>query len=71
MLRPLDGDALRTIVTRALERDERLQERQVSVDEGALAAIVHLAGGDARAALNLLELAATTVQPSDGGRDAP
>ena len=70
VLRLLGEEALRAIVTRALERDERLQEQQVSVDEGALNAIVHLAGGDARAALNLLELAATTVQPSDDGARA-
>ena len=70
VLHPLDTDALRAIVTRAIERDERLSEQQVSVDEGAMSAIVHLAGGDARAALNLLELAATTVQPSAEGARA-
>ena len=70
VLHPLDADALRTIVTRAIERDERLREQQVSVDEGALSAIVHLAGGDARAALNLLEMAAATVEPSAEGARA-
>ena len=70
VLHPLDTDALRAIVTRAIERDERLSEQQVSVDEGAMSAIVHLAGGDARAALNLLELAATTAQPSAEGARA-
>ena len=70
VLRPLGEEALRTIVARALEGDERLREQQVSVDDGALGAIVHLAGGDARAALNLLELAATTVQPSSEGARA-
>ena len=65
----LEPEALRTILRRALERDERLQARQVSADGATLDVIVQLAAGDARAALNLLELAATTVEPTpDGAR---
>ena len=69
-LRLLDAEALRTIVGRAIESDERLREQRVEADDGALEAIVHLAGGDARAALNLLELGATTVETSAGGARA-
>ena len=50
--RPAEAEveAIRTILRRALERDERLQARQVSADERALDAIIQLAAGDARAA---------------------
>jgi putative ATPase len=63
----LDAAQLRAIVGRALERDEGLLAQELRVDENAIEAIVHLAGGDARAALNLLELAASSAQPDAEG----
>ena len=56
-----------TIVMRALERDAQLAGLDLDVAEDAVDAIVRLAGGDARAALNLLELAATSTRPGDDG----
>jgi putative ATPase len=41
--------------------------RQVQVDDDALAHLVNIAGGDARAALNALELAAESTRPDDDG----
>ena len=58
---------VRTIVMRALERDAQLAELDLDVAEDAVDAIVRLAGGDARAALNLLELAATSTRPGGDG----
>ena len=59
----LTDDDLRTIVARALERDAQLAELNLDVAEDGIDAVVRLAGGDARAALNLLELAATSTRP--------
>lgn len=58
---------VRTIVMRALERDAQLAGLELDVAEDAVDAIVRLAGGDARAALNLLELAATSTRPGGDG----
>ena len=63
----LSDDDLRTIVTRALERDAQLAELNLDVADDGIDAIVRLAGGDARAALNLLELAATSTRPGGDG----
>jgi putative ATPase len=60
-LEPLDGDALGAIVDRAAADDERgLGGRANLTDEGR-AALLDLAGGDARQALNVLESAAVTA----------
>jgi len=63
----LSEQDVRTIVMRALERDAQLGELDLDVVEDAIEAIVRLAGGDARAALNLLELAATSTRPDADG----
>lgn len=73
-LQALGEDDLARVVERALEAEEGLGGRYV-LGEGALDAIVALAGGDARSALTTLELAAQlTDAPEDGspaviGRD--
>jgi len=59
VLKPLDAEALRSIVARALtDAKNGLGSLQLSVDDDALQLIVMAADGDARKALNLLELAA-------------
>jgi putative ATPase len=57
------------IVHRALtDRERGLGADAVSVDEDALHAIAMYANGDARAALNLLELSVAAAPAADGGR---
>ena len=56
-LRPLDEAALREIVERARMSDAGLAG-SVTVTDGGMAALLDFAGGDARAALNILESAA-------------
>jgi putative ATPase len=59
VLQPLTPDAIRTIVARTLEDKHRgLGAQNLSVNEEAMAAIARYANGDARVALNLLEMAA-------------
>jgi putative ATPase len=58
VLKPLDADAIVTILKRAIEDRERgLGSVELSVDDDALAGIARYANGDARVALNMLEMA--------------
>ncbi len=67
-LRPLEPQHVRTILERALRDPERgYGRRKVRIDEAALAHLVHVAGGDARNALNALELAVESTPPDDQG----
>ncbi len=61
-LQPLSDDQIRSILQRALQDAERgLGRIPVEVDRDALDHLVRVAGGDARNALNALELAVTTT----------
>ncbi len=65
VLRPLGEPDIRAILERALSDPERgLGRRGLQVSEDALLAIVRWGNGDARAALNLLELAARLAEAS-------
>ena len=65
-LTPLADDAVREIVHRALS-DERGLGGAFSITPAAEGRIVTFAGGDGRAALNILEQAAALAQPSASG----
>jgi putative ATPase len=68
VLKALDDDDIKAIVQRALEDRERgLGNDELSIDESAMAMLVNLANGDARFALNTLEMASVAVD-EDGGR---
>ncbi len=67
-LEPLTEEEVTLIVERALaDRERGFGDRDVELDDEALAHIVRVAGGDARIALNALELAAETTEPDDEG----
>jgi putative ATPase len=71
VLKPLEPAGLVTILRRALTDVERgLGRMNLAADDDALGAIARYANGDARVALNLLELAAGTAA-SAGRIDAP
>jgi len=66
-LEALDAEALKTVVRRALADPERgLAGRGVGIDAAAEARLVGLAGGDARVALDALELAVVAVSRRGG-----
>jgi len=68
-LRGLDDGALRRILRQALDDRERgYGARDVEIDARAVDHIVRLAAGDARNALNALELAVVTTPPDAAGR---
>jgi putative ATPase len=67
VLKPLTQDAIESILRRALDdRDRGLGALAVTADASALAAIAKYANGDARVALNMLEMAATVRLRPDG-----
>ena len=66
VLEPLTPQQLTTLLRRALEDPQRgLGGRAASVEEEALAAVVQLASGDARKALNLMELAVMDLESGE------
>jgi putative ATPase len=69
VLRALGEPELLVLLRRALaDRERGLAAQAPQVDEPALGLIARLANGDARAALNVLELAVQLTAPVDGRR---
>ena len=67
-LEPLGADALKELMSRALQDHERgLGQYPLKVDPDALAFLADMSEGDARRALNALEIAVLTTSPSDDG----
>ena len=67
-LEPLSDEQVRRLLERALADPERgLGRYRVEVEEAALEHLVRVAGGDARTALNALELAVLTTPPGEDG----
>jgi len=66
--KPLSDDDVVTILRGSLADPKRgYGARDVRIDDDALAHLVHVAGGDARAALNALELAVESTPPEESG----
>ncbi len=67
-LKPLNVDALVTILRRALTDKERgLGNEGIEIDESGLASLAQYSAGDARTALNTLELALTCAEHVKSG----
>src|SRR5712671_3664891 len=69
VLRGLTAEEVGGILTRALhDREHGLGDEPVTVEDAAIAAIAMYANGDARSALNLLELSVAAAPASEGRR---
>ncbi len=67
-LYPLDAEQITILLHRAIADSERgLGELRVDIETEALQHLAENAGGDARVALNALELAVATTPPDQGG----
>jgi putative ATPase len=66
-LAPLSSEALTVILTRAVESEKGLASAKVTVDEDAIVHLANICEGDARRALNALEIATLTVPPDTDG----
>ena len=65
-LRPLEDADVRQILESALQDEERgYGKLDISIDEQALEHLIRVAGGDARNALNALELAVESTPPDE------
>ena len=68
-LKPLSEEQLALIIGRALEDEERgLGGKNIELAEDALSHLLRMPNGDARVALNALEMAATATSPDKEGR---
>lgn len=72
-LKPLDRQDVKTIILRAVtDKDRGMGAYGAVLDEDAADFLADFSGGDARTALNAIELAVLTTPPSDvGGLTAP
>lgn len=67
-LRPLEDPHVRRILENALKDTERgYGSKQIQLDEEAMGHLIHVAGGDARNALNALELAVESTPAGEQG----
>ena len=60
-LRALTEEDISNLIRRALQQDKFLQDRYIQIEE--YDALIQFAAGDARKALNLLDLIASTLEP--------
>ena len=69
-LNPLTKEDIRKIIDRALtNKEDGLGEMNIKMDERAKEFLSDASGGDARSALNALELAAMTTKPSGADKE--
>lgn len=67
-LKPLDAEAVLTLIKRALtDKEKGVGDQPVTMDEDAARFLAEIADGDARAALNAVELAVLTTEPDENG----
>ena len=68
VLEPLGEDHLRAVILRALtDREQGLGSLALTFEEEAIIHLIRMADGDARMALNSLEIAASMARPGDDG----
>ncbi|MCG6938947.1 MAG: replication-associated recombination protein A [Gammaproteobacteria bacterium] len=64
VLKALTVDNLKAIILNALNHDELLKQSRLEIDEDSLTLLAQVADGDARRALNFLEIACDLAEPS-------
>ena len=68
-LKPLEPEEMKEIIRRAVYDEVRgMGAYQADIDQDALEFLADIAGGDARQALNAVELGVMTTEPSEDGR---
>jgi putative ATPase len=67
-LRPLQEQDVQLLIERAIQDHERgYGSREIRIDKAALQHLINVSGGDARNALNALELAVESTPPGEDG----
>jgi len=67
-LNPLTGEEIQSVLKRALQEDEQLPSLNLILNEKVMQSIIHLSEGDARIALNALELCGQLAPEKNGKR---
>lgn len=68
-LKPLTTENIKELITRAMtDREKGLGSYEAEIDEDALEFLAEISGGDARMALNALELGVLTTDRNDRGK---
>ena len=65
-LKPLTDNDIRNIIENALTEDKKLKEMNIQIDEKAIEVLVNSSNGDARSALNALEIAVESTDQDNG-----
>ncbi len=68
-LKPLSSENVKVLIQRCIDEDKMLKDAGIVVSESAMDFLADVANGDARAALNAVELAYLTTDPVDGRID--
>lgn len=63
VLKSLTVEALKTVIDNALKNDEQLKSLNVAIDDESLELLAQVSDGDARRALNFLEIACDLAEP--------
>jgi putative ATPase len=66
VLKALSVENLQTVIRQALKNDEQLSQSHYEIEESSLALLAQVADGDARRALNFLEIACDLAEPEIG-----
>ena len=66
VLKSLTVDALKTVINNALKNDAQLTALHVEIDDVSLELLAQVSDGDARRALNFLEIACDLAEPETG-----
>ena len=66
VLKSLTVDALKTVINNALKNDAQLTALNVGIDDASLELLAQVSDGDARRALNFLEIACDLAEPETG-----
>ncbi len=67
VLKALSADNLKEVVVKALKNDIQLQRADIEIDDASLTLLAQVADGDARRALNFLEIACDLAEPVTDG----
>ncbi|WP_297811322.1 replication-associated recombination protein A [uncultured Finegoldia sp.] len=65
-LKPLGNEDIRNIIETALDEDKKLKDMSINIDEKAMDYLILSSNGDARSALNSLEIAIESTDLTDG-----
>ena len=67
-LKPLSSENIATIIRRAMKDEKKgLGGQKIEIDDNAVEFLADMSGGDARSALNAIEIGALTTDPDDDG----